>query len=186
MLSLAPVVHSSHRAEPRPEIVLRYEQPGDIVSREALLNAAFGPARFAKTSERLREGLEPAASLSFVATEGARVVGTLRLWPVTAGQDRPCLLLGPLAVAADVRNRGLGSDLMHRALRTAKALEHRAVILVGDPDYYNRFGFSAERTGALSMPGPYERERLLACELVSGALRGARGVITSSGMRMSS
>jgi predicted N-acetyltransferase YhbS len=157
--------------------MLRTERPCDVEAREALLDAAFGAGRFAKTSERLRAGLRPAEDLAFIATDGGRIIGTLRLWPVTAGHGRPCLLLGPLAVAASVRNRGVGGALIHQALHRAKALGHRAVILVGDPDYYHRFGFSAASTGALSMPGPYERDRLLACELVAGALDDARGLI---------
>ena len=61
-----------------------------------------------------------------------------------------------------------------RSPRRAR-LGHRAILLVGDAPYYARFGFSAEKTGSLAMPGPYERHRLLALELVEGALDGARG-----------
>jgi predicted N-acetyltransferase YhbS len=66
---------------------------------------------------------------------------------------------------------------MRHALRKAAARGYGAVLLVGDVDYYRRFGFSSELTGALHMPGPFERERLLACELIPGALEGARGTI---------
>jgi len=69
---------------------------------------------------------------------------------------------------------------MWQALYKAKTLGHRAILLVGDAAYYSRFGFSAEKTGALRMPGPYARERLLACELVPDALTGARGVISAA------
>ena len=55
------------------------------------------------------------------------------------------------------------------------------MLLVGDAPYYGRFGFTAEATGALWMPGPYERERLLARELVPGALDGARGLVRATG-----
>ena len=137
-----------------------------------MLDAAFGGGRF--TSERLRKGRKPASGLAFVAVEGGRLVGTLRLWPVITGTGYPCLLLGPLAVAADVRNRRIGAALMSQALRKARALGHRAILLVGDAAYYSRFGFPAEKTTALCMPGPYERDRLLGCELVPGALKGAR------------
>jgi predicted N-acetyltransferase YhbS len=112
-----------------------------------------------------------------VASDGGCVVGTIRLWSITAGPDRRCLLLGPLAVAADAQNRGIGGALMQHALRKAALLRHDAVLLVGDVGYYGRFGFSSEHTGALRMPGPFERERLLGYELVPGALKGARGLI---------
>jgi predicted N-acetyltransferase YhbS len=166
-------------------IEVRLERRSDTAARERLLDAAFGASRFAKTSERLREGRMPARGLAFVAFEGGRLVGTLRLWPVITGTGHLCLLLGPLAVAADIRNRGIGAALMWHALRKARALGHRAVLLVGDGAYYSRFGFSAENTGALRMPGPYECERLLACELVPGALKGARGMIAANRSRRS-
>src|SRR5262249_7658252 len=77
----------------------------------------------------------------------------------------------------DCRNRGIGSALVRHALAAARRRGYRAVVLVGDAPYYNRFGFSAEMTAALRMPGPFERHRLLAVELVPGALKGARGLL---------
>jgi predicted N-acetyltransferase YhbS len=160
-------------------ITIRGERRSDFASREELLDTAFGPGRFAKSSERLREGRVPARGLAFTAVEGKRLIGTVRLWSVTAGNARGCLLLGPLAVASDVRGLGVGADLIRRALREAKRRGYRAVLLVGDPAYYQRFGFSAENTGALRMPGPYQRERLLAFDFTPGALNGARGMISA-------
>jgi predicted N-acetyltransferase YhbS len=156
-------------------ISIRTERPADVAAREALLDVAYGPVRFTKPSQRLRERRDPA--LSFVAQESGRVIGTVRLWPVSAGAGRPALLLGPLAVHPDCRRRGVGAALMRRALRAAGEAGHAAVLLVGDASYYGRFGFIAEKTGALGMPGPYEPERLLALELVPGVLDGAHGVI---------
>jgi predicted N-acetyltransferase YhbS len=93
------------------------------------------------------------------------------------------LLLGPVAVAADCRNRGIGAALILRCLREARRRGHGAVILVGDPPYYGRFGFTAEKTAALRLPGPFERRRLLALELAPGALDGAHGRISAAGKR---
>ena len=160
---------------------IRKEMTRDIAAREALIDRAFGDTRFTKASERLREGRLAAYGLSFVATTKNRVVGTVRLWDVTAGPARPALLLGPLAVDDGWRGVGIGAALMRRATEAARQLGHKAVVLVGDPSYYARFGFSAEKTGALWMPGPYERERLLALELAPGALDGARGLINATG-----
>lgn len=158
-------------------VTVRKERPAEAAARDALLDLAYGPARFTKTSERLREGRRP--ELALVAAEGRRIVGTLRLWQVSAGPDQRALLLGPLAVAPDRRRRGIGSTLMHHALREAARLRHGAVLLVGDAPYYSRFGFSSEKTSALWLPGPYERHRLLGCELKPGALDGARGLISA-------
>jgi predicted N-acetyltransferase YhbS len=166
-------------------IQIRHERLADVDAREALLDDAFGETRTRKSSERLREDRLPAEGLSFIASEGKRVIGTARLWNVACGIERSlgpqALLLGPVAVAEDCRSRGLGSAMVRRAIQTARKLGYGAIVLVGDAPYYNRFGFSGEKTGALWMPGPFERHRLLGRELKAGALDGARGMIAATG-----
>jgi len=162
-------------------ITIREEKFDDVAAREALLDAAYGASRFTKASERLREGRLPANGLSLVAVERGRIVGTVRLWDVTAGPERPALLLGPLAVDPAYRNRGIGSTLVRRVIARTRLAGHRAIVLVGDASYYGRFGFAAAPTGELWMPGRFERDRLLALELKSGALTGARGLIAATG-----
>ena len=109
-----------------------------------------------------------------------KLVGTVRLWHVSAG-GKPALVLGPLAVDESCRNLGIGAALINHALAAATARGHGAVILLGDAAYYQRFGFSAEKTAKLSLPGPFERERLLGVELRDGALDGAAGLIVPIG-----
>jgi predicted N-acetyltransferase YhbS len=162
-------------------VTIREEKIGDAPSREALLDAAYGAARFQKASERLREGRLPADSLSLVATDRGRVVGTVRLWHIAAGPGRPALLLGPLAVDQHSRNRGIGSALVRRAIARARFAGHGAIVLVGDAAFYGRFGFTAALTGHLWMPGRCDRDRLLALELRPGALAGAHGLIGATG-----
>src|SRR5476651_825385 len=112
-------------------ITLRHERTSDAPAREALLDEGFGKARSRKTSERLREGRLPAAGLAFVAIDGKRVVGTARLWNIACDSGQPALLLGPVAVEASCRNRGIGAALVRHAIRVARRLGHGAVILVG-------------------------------------------------------
>src|ERR1700730_9723736 len=97
------------------------------------------------------------------------------------GPRRPALLLGPLAVASDCRNRGIGTALVRRASSEARERGHRVVLLVGDAAYYSRFGFASEKTQALWLPRPDERHRLLAVELSAGALDGAQGLVHATG-----
>ena len=110
-------------------------------------------------------------------------LGTVRLWDVATGDGRPALLLGPLAVDPSLKSAGIGKALMSHAISEAKRLGHQAILLVGDAPYYGRFGFTAEKTGELSMPGPYERDRFLALELVPGALDGATGTFKAMGRK---
>src|ERR1700722_15460172 len=159
---------------------IRAERASDIVAREALLDACFGENRHQRTCQRLRDGRVPAAGLAFSAVREGKLVGTLRLWHVSAG-GVPALILGPLAVETGSRKLGAGAALMDHALAAADARGHRAVLLLGDAPYYARFGFSAERTASLSLPGPFERNRLLGLELSEGALNGACGMIVPTG-----
>ena len=162
-------------------VTIRDEKISDIAAREALLDVAYGAERFTKTSACLREGRLPADRLALVAVEHGQIIGTVRLWHVTAGPGRPALLLGPLAVDPAHRNRGIGSTLMGRAIVRARLAGHGAILLVGDVPYYGRFGFAAAKTGELWMPGRFERDRLLALELKPEALTGARGMIAATG-----
>ncbi|MCO5162570.1 MAG: N-acetyltransferase [Mesorhizobium sp.] len=93
------------------------------------------------------------------------------------------LLLGPLAVEPSLKSAGIGSALMRHAIEEAARLGHGAILLVGDAPYYARFGFSAEKTDRLAMPGPYEKHRFLALELKAGALDGAQGVLKAAGRK---
>jgi predicted N-acetyltransferase YhbS len=159
---------------------IRAERASDVVAREALLDACFGDNRHMRTCQRLRDGRAPAEGLALSAVSEGRLVGTVRLWHVSAG-GIPALMLGPLAVEASSRKLGAGAALMAHALAAAKARGHRAVLLLGDAPYYARFGFSAGKTGELSLPGPFERDRLLAVEFTEGALDGAWGMIVPTG-----
>ena len=159
---------------------IRAERASDVVAREALLDACFGKNRHQRTCQRLRDGRAPAEGVALSAVHEGRLVGTVRLWHVSAG-GRPALMLGPLAVDAASRKLGLGAALMGQALAAARARGHGAVILLGDAPYYARFGFSGLKTGELSLPGPFERDRLLGLELREGALDGAFGTIMADG-----
>ena len=112
---------------------------------------------------------------------GARLVGTLTLWNVLAGPATPALLLGPLAVDPDYQSRGIGRALMLLSLDKARALGHQAVILVGDPAYYQRFGFSRQAVEHLLMPGYRgDEQRFLGLELSEGALAHATGFVRAA------
>lgn len=157
-------------------LVIRPESPADADAVERLHERAFGPGRFARTAYRIREGAPHRLDLSFTALVGSLLVGSVRLTPVTAG-DVPALMLGPLTVDPAFESRGIGRALIERALDAARVAGQGLVLLVGDEPYYSRFGFKRLPPGRLAMPGPVDPDRLLAAELVEGALGHARGAV---------
>ena len=170
-----------------PTFHIAVEAAGDAVARDALLDRAMGPGRRRKSSEALRRGRLPAEGLALVArAEDGSLIGSVRLWHVAAGDAAaPALLLGPLAVLPELSGCGVGSALMRRAIAEAQWRGHAAILLVGDPEYYARFGFTAGPAAGLAMPGPFERHRLLGLELADGALGGTAGLIRPTGRKAS-
>ena len=176
-----PISSSREEVYAAAAFTVSVETPADIAARDALLDRAMGSGWRRKASEKLRRGRVPAQGLAFIARDlKGDVVGTVRLWNVVAaGLDDSALLLGPLAVEPSLKGSGIGSALMRHAIHEAESRGHGAILLVGDAPYYERFGFSSEKTGNLAMPGPYEPHRFLALELAEGALDGAHGVLGS-------
>lgn len=143
------------------EVIIRPETPGDAAAIEALLDHAFGPGRFVKVSERVREFARFRPDLSFCAETAEGIVGVVRLWDIGIGATR-ALFLGPLAVHSASRLDGLGGRLVARAGAAADAQGEGPILLVGDPPYFGRFGYSGEFTTAVRLPGPVDQRRVLA------------------------
>ena len=156
------------------ELVIAPEAPGDDAAVMALVERAFGPGRYAKSAERLREGNRFLPDLSFAAWEDGVLVATVRLWPVRIGQ-RPALLLGPIAVDPAARRRGLGAALVERACEAAARAGHEVVALVGDLGFFERLGFERARPGSVRLPGPADPQRILLKALKPGVLDGLEG-----------
>jgi len=132
---------------------------------ETLLDAAFGTDRRGRTAYRLREGASAIPELSFAAWDGERLVGTLQSWPVTlrtAEGSETLVMVGPVAVVPDLQTQGIGKALMAALTDAAEATGHDALMMIGDPEYYERFGFTAEPATGWRIDGPYEQRRLLA------------------------
>ncbi|MFK0298895.1 GNAT family N-acetyltransferase [Brevundimonas sp. NPDC090276] len=138
-----------------PVRILR-ERSGDAAAIDALVLAAFGPGRFAKTAERLREAA--ALAVGFSAFEGDRLIGSVRLWSITVGAARS-VFLGPIAVDAASRRGGLGAELVQACIDEAKAMKLDGVLLIGDPPYFSRFGFVAAPDAVFA--GPVDRRRIM-------------------------
>jgi len=158
---------------------LMKERPEDGAEVEWLLDLAFAPGRGALSSYQLRDGVDPIAPLCTVARDEYDVLaGCIRFWPVEIGARRdPALLLGPIAVHPTRQGEGLGALLIGESLDLATADGWTRVLLIGDAPYYARFGFSAEYTGRLDFPKPYNPGRLLGKALVPGAFQNCSGLV---------
>ncbi|HEV2082467.1 MAG TPA: N-acetyltransferase [Brevundimonas sp.] len=141
---------------PLNPISVEPETAADGAEVLALVDAAFGPGRLAKTAERLREA--SSAACGFVVREGGRVIASVRLWRIDVGAT-PALFLGPIAVEAQARKAGLGTALIEAALQCAVGEGAGGVLLVGDLPYFQRFGFDA--ISGVALPGPVDPRRVL-------------------------
>lgn len=148
------------------ELIPLAEIPADWT--EELLDRAFGPDRKKRTAYKLREGMEELGALSFAAIDEERhLAGTIQCWPIMltepGGKTHPMIMVGPVAVLPEKQQDGIGKKLMRKALTALAANEAMPLVMIGDPEYYERFfAFSADRTGGWDLPGPFEKHRLLA------------------------
>ena len=149
-------VAASMPVESVTPVRIERERSGDAAAVDALVLAAFGPGRFAKTAERLREAAHLAAG--FCAFEGERLIGSVRLWSINVGAARS-VFLGPIAVDVASRRGGLGAELVQACLDEAKAMTLDGVLLVGDPPYFSRFGFVAAPQAVFA--GPVDQRRVM-------------------------
>ncbi len=128
---------------------------------EALLDAAFGTDRLNRTAYKLRQESQLIAQLSYAIVTETKLLASIQCWPI-AVQAHPLVLVGPVAVHPDHQNAGHGRRLMQTMLDAAAKIGNPAMVMIGDPEYYERFGFTASKTAGWSLPGPWEPRRLLA------------------------
>ena len=167
----------------KPEYLIKPEPAVLAGAVERLYDDVFGPARFHKASYLFREGVAPVRELSWIALEGDRpgndrLVGAIRYWPILVGETgHPALLLGPLAIAQDRAGKGIGCALMFKTLDLAAQLGHDLVLLVGDVDYYKRFGFVPATPHGFVMPGESRPDRLQVAPLKDNVLGRIAGEV---------
>jgi predicted N-acetyltransferase YhbS len=157
-------------------LVWAYERPQDAEAVQTLVDAAFGPGRFAKVSERVRERAVFRPDLSICAWREARLVGTVRQWRVRVGRT-PCVFLGPIAVDRSERSQGVGAGLVRRAIGAAAAAGEAIILLVGDVPLFAPYGFEPVPAGRVLLPGPVDPGRVLWRPLAPGALEGVEGPV---------
>ncbi|HZZ87427.1 MAG TPA: N-acetyltransferase [Caulobacteraceae bacterium] len=168
-----PMSLASSQASPQ----LAPERPQDAAAVERLVLRAFGPGRFAKAAERLREGRTPDLGLSFVAWDASRLVGCVRLWAVRVGET-PAIFLGPIAVEVSHRSHGLGAALVEQACAAAADAGHGVIVLVGDMPFFGPLGFAP--ASSVTLPGPVDQRRVLSRALQPGVDADLRGPVVAA------
>jgi predicted N-acetyltransferase YhbS len=153
--------------------------PDDYAAIGALHDRVFGPGALTRTAYRIREGLPPQTSYCRLARDrDGTLMGFIRFAPIRIGDAGHALMLGPLAIARAYSNQGHARRLIAEGVTAAAADGQRLIVLVGDAPYYGRLGFVAIPFGQITMPGPVDPARVLALELVAGALAGFRGLVS--------
>jgi predicted N-acetyltransferase YhbS len=138
----------------------------DAEAIEYLLDAAFGSDRRQRTAYKLRKGVDFMSALSFGLIDDNALVGCIQCWPVTLREHNfPLILVGPVAVSPTHQNQGLGAMLMHAMHDAAAVRGDPVMVMIGDPEYYERYGFFAGAGAGWQLPGPWEPRRLLICNV---------------------
>ncbi len=159
------------------DVSIRHVLPEDLPQISALHARVFGPGRFTRTAYRIREGTAMISPYCRKALLDTQLIAAIRYTAVRIGDKPGALLLGPLAVEPEWAGQGFGRRLVAETLSAAEAGGIRLVVLVGDLPYYGRFGFTRVPPGQILLPGPVDPERLLAAELLPGALASCSGSI---------
>ena len=152
-MTSVPASISSPQSAPA---LIQREQASDARAIDALVMAAFGPGRFAKTAERVRE--RSGVLAGFTVYDEGELLGSVRLWSITSGEARGAFL-GPIAVSKSKRSGGLGGQLVQRCIEEAKAQGLDGILLIGDPPYFARFGFEPAPLAIFS--GPVNPKRVM-------------------------
>ena len=164
---------------PPSEVTMRPVAPDDLAVIGDLHARAFGPGRYTRTAYRIREGSGQFSPFCRVCLIDGRLVAAVRFTQIVVGGRSGALLLGPLAVDPAFANQGHGRGLVAKALEDARSAGISLVLLVGDEPYYGKLGFRRVPFGKITLPGPVDPGRLLAAELVPGALAGYAGVVAA-------
>ena len=139
---------------------IRVQSDADKERVETLVSLSFSEQHPGRAVWKLRPGA-PVAELCLVASDYRNIVGSLRFWEILVA-GRPQLLLGPLAVLPELQGRGFGRALVSDGLRRAEQMRRWSfVLLSGDTQYYQRFGFTEAEEGKFIWPGKLAPNRLL-------------------------
>lgn len=166
-------------------MIIRREREDEFDQIHELVQVAFQTARVSNGKEQdfvrqLRAGGNYLPELALVAEEDDKLIGHIMLTKTCIhgdGKDNEALLLAPISVALEYRNRGVGTALINESFRLARAMGFGPVFLVGDPAYYRRFGFRPTVDFGIRDTHSIPDEYVMVCELKKNALAGISGTV---------
>ncbi len=161
-------------------IAIQPEREEDYTAIHEINVLAFGRENEARLVKKIREAPDFIPELSLVAIKNGRVVGHILFSRVTIQSKTGSFLalaLAPMAVHPEFQNQGIGTELVRQGLERCRNQGHKIVVVVGHPQYYPRFGFSAARAKGLEAQFPVPDEVFMVLEIVPGALRGSTGMV---------
>ncbi len=164
-------------------MLIRRERPEEFSRIHDLVKIAFQTAKVTNGKEQdfvnqLRAGDNYIPELVLVAEEDGKLIGHIMLTKTYITGDKSkfeTLLLAPISVALEYRNKGVGAKLIAESFGIAKKMGYKSVVLVGDPAYYHRFGFKSSCNFGIRHVQNIPDENVMACELVPQALKGISG-----------
>ncbi len=167
------------------EILIRQEVGSDFdrvyeVVKAAFLNAAHTNHDEQNLVARLRNSAAFIPALSLVAEVDGKIVGHIMFTKIAIKAEKKthsALVLAPVAVLPQMQGKGIGKKLILAGHEIARSLGFTAVILVGHPVYYPRFGYSKASAFDLSLPIAVPNEAFMACQLTENALAEVNGVV---------
>lgn len=168
-------------------LTIRPETPQERQEIYNLIRTAFETAQVKDGTEQdfaedLRNGNGFIPELALVGELSGKLIGHIMLTRTQIvrpdGEKFEALLLAPLSVLIEYRNKGVGSALVKTSLGIAKKMGYKAVFLVGNPDYYNRFGFRQTSEWSIRSKDGIPEKFVLGYELKPEGLKGISGVLT--------
>ena len=158
-------------------MLIRDEEQKDWAAVHAVNASAFETPAEADLVDALREQAHPVVSL--VAVEGGTIVGHIMFSPVSLSghPDLKIMGLAPMAVVPEQQRKGIGSALVRAGLDRCKQLGFGAVVVLGHPEYYPRFGFSPSMRFGIKSEYEVPERVFMVFELLPGYLRDASGTI---------
>ncbi len=162
------------------QITIRSEKENDFAAIRRVNDLAFERSAEGQLVENLRQLPEFEPRLSLIAEWDGEIVGHALFSPIyihaVDGEEYPCLSLGPIAVIPEYQKRGIGGMLIAAGHRLALEMDYTAVVLLGHPSYYPRFGYQLAEKWQIANPWQINGDPWMAVELVEGALNGKAGL----------